>query len=116
MIPGHRTTGTDQSGRVSGLMNLENRRSCRDLPAGTMTVPDLVDMFRADTGSGMRIQFRRRSILEMHLHKLTGRRAGTFRLGMKPWSIRLNWLSGLGEAIRILRTLILTGIVQAGMA
>ena len=25
--------------------NLENRRSCRDLPAGTMTVPDLVDMF-----------------------------------------------------------------------
>ena len=58
MIPGHRTTGTDQSGRVSGLMNLENRRSFRDLPAGTMTVPNLVDMFRADTGSGMRIQFR----------------------------------------------------------
>ena len=115
MIPGHRTTGTDQSGRVSGLMNLENRRSFRDLPAGTMTVPNLVDMSRADTGSGMRIQFRRRSILEMHLHKLTGRRAGTFRLGMKPWSIRLNWLPGLGEASRILRTLILTGIVQAGM-
>ena len=115
MIAGHRTTGIDQLGMVSGLMTLENRRSCRDLPAGTMTFPDLVDMCQADTGSGMRIQFRRRSILEMHLHKLTGRQAGTFRLGMKPWSIRLNWLSGLGEAIRILRTLILTGIVQAGM-
>ena len=116
MIPGHRTTGTDQSGRVSGLMNLENRRSCRDLPAGTMTVPDLVDMFRADTGSGMRIQFRRRSILEMHPRKLTGHQAGTFQLGMKPWSIRLDWLSGPGEGIRILMTLILTGTVQAGKA
>ena len=58
MSPGHQTTGTDQSGRVSGLMNRENRRSFRDLPAGTMTVPDPVDMFQADTGSGMRIQFR----------------------------------------------------------
>jgi|TARA_B100002051_G_scaffold137899_1_gene130994 hypothetical protein len=34
---------------------------------------------------------------------------------MKPWSIRLDWLSGLAEEIRILMTLILTGTVQAGM-
>ena len=58
MIAGHRKTGTDQLGMVSGLMTLECRRSCRDLRVGTMTVPDLVDMCQADTGSGMRIQFR----------------------------------------------------------
>jgi|TARA_A100001037_G_scaffold49675_1_gene41613 hypothetical protein len=51
----------------------------------------------------------------MHPHKLTGHRADTFQLGMKPWSIRLDWLSGPGEGIRILMTLILTGTVQAGM-
>tara|TARA_B100001029_G_scaffold93291_1_gene76529 strand:+ start:2511 stop:2669 length:159 start_codon:yes stop_codon:yes gene_type:complete len=51
----------------------------------------------------------------MHPRKLTGHRAGTFQLGMKPWLIRLDWLSGLGEGIRIRMTLMLTGTVQAGM-
>jgi|TARA_Y100000768_G_scaffold61859_1_gene42144 hypothetical protein len=52
----------------------------------------------------------------MHPRKSTGHRAGTFQPGMKPWSIRPDWLSGLGEGIRILMTLILTGTVQADKA
>ena len=115
MIAGHRTTGTDQSGMVSGLMTLENRRSFRDLPAGTMTVPDLVDMCRAG-------------------HWLWDEDPVSLTKYPGDASTQIDWSpgwyfpaghetvvdpSGLaiwpGEAIRILTTLILTGTVQAGM-